>query len=54
MGNWDRDSHWIPLHYFASRNIEYRNNLLFGPININESTVGIRGYDVPVTLHNNE
>ena len=45
MGNWDRDSHWIPLHFFQII-------LPFGPININDGTVVIRGYDVPYTFQN--
>ena len=51
MGNWDRDSHWIPLHFFAG-NYDHSTRVSFGPININDSTVVIRGYDVPYTFQN--
>ena len=52
MGNWDRDSHWIPLHFFSAGNNNDQIRVPFGQININDSTVVIRGYDVPYTLQN--
>ena len=52
MGNWDRDSHWIPLHFFPAGNNDDQIRVPFGPINITDSTVVIRGYDVPYTFQN--
>ena len=52
MGNWDRDSHWIPLHFFSAGNNNDPYRIPFGPINITDSTVVIRGYDVPYTFRN--
>ena len=52
MGNWDRDSHWIPLHFFPAENNRDQFRVPFGPINITDSTVVIRGYDVPYTFQN--
>ena len=52
MGNWDRDSHWIPLHFFPAGNSKDEIRLPFGQINVTDSTVAIRGYDVPYTFQN--
>ena len=53
VGNWNNNSHWIPLRYFAKReSIHSSENINFGLLNSTENTVNIRGYTVPYRFQN--
>ena len=53
VGNWERDGHWILVHYFASNTILGFDGRPVGPVNIDKQTVQIRGYTVPYTIPSN-
>ena len=51
MGNWNSNSHWIPLHYIANNEETDQTQMInFGLLNSTENTVDIRGYTVPYSV----